>query len=229
MIVPYFSMWGSLRAPRSGLAVPLEIPEVVIDRLPVYYRLLSGLQSRGVTVVSSQELGEALGVTPAQIRKDFSYFGRFGKQGRGYSVDRLAEELRLILGLDRRWKVVLVGVGRLGHAIASYRGFEPQGFDIIATYDVNPGAQLPVDGIQVRDVARLEDDLTRDPVDIAIVAVPAQEAQAVIDRLVATGVTAILNYAPIAAQVPPHVEIRQIDPVLALQGMTYHLRRRARE
>ena len=209
--------------------MPLEIPEVVIDRLPVYFRLLSGLQARGIGVVSSQELGDALGVTPAQIRKDLSYFGRFGKQGRGYSVDRLAEELRLILGLDRRWKVVLVGAGRLGRAVASYRGFEPQGFDIIATYDVHPDAQSPINDLEVRDVARLEDDLRAHPVDIGIVAVPGTEAQAVIDRLVAGGVTAILNYAPIAAQVPPHVEVRQIDPVLALQGMTYHLRRRARD
>jgi redox-sensing transcriptional repressor len=207
--------------------VPLEIPEVVIDRLPVYFRLLSGLQQRGVTVVSSQELGDALGVTPAQIRKDLSYFGRFGKQGRGYSVDRLAEELRLILGLDRRWKVVLVGVGRLGRAIASYRGFDPQGFDIIATYDVNPEAQSTgIDDLEVRDVSRLDEDLAAEPIDIGIVAVPAAEAQAVIDRLVAGGVSAILNYAPIAAQVPAHVQVRQIDPVLALQGMTYHLRRR---
>jgi redox-sensing transcriptional repressor len=210
-------------------AVPLEIPEVVIDRLPVYFRLLSGLQARGIGVVSSQELGDALGVTPAQIRKDLSYFGRFGKQGRGYSVDRLAEELRLILGLDRRWKVVLVGAGRLGRAVASYRGFEPQGFDIIATYDVNPETQSPINDLEIRDVTRLEDDLRANPVDIGIVAVPGNEAQAVIDRLVAGGVTAILNYAPIAAQVPPHVEVRQIDPVLALQGMTYHLRRRARD
>lgn len=209
--------------------MPLEIPEVVIDRLPVYFRLLSGLQARGIGVVSSQELGDALGVTPAQIRKDLSYFGRFGKQGRGYSVDRLAEELRLILGLDRRWKVVLVGAGRLGRAVASYRGFEPQGFDIIATYDVNPDAQSPINDLEVRDVSRLEDDLRAHPVYIGIVAVPGNEAQAVIDRLVAGGVTAILNYAPIAAQVPPHVEVRQIDPVLALQGMTYHLRRRARD
>src|SRR4051794_3560857 len=112
----------------KGAAVPLEIPEVVIDRLPVYYRLLTTLQAKGVTVVSSQELGDALNVTPAQIRKDLSYFGRFGKQGRGSSVQRLIEELRTILGLARRWRMVLVGVGRLGTAIASYRGFEPQGF-----------------------------------------------------------------------------------------------------
>ncbi len=208
--------------------MPLEIPEVVIDRLPVYYRLLSRLQADGTAVVSSQELGLALGVTPAQIRKDLSYFGRFGKQGRGYSVQRLTEELRSLLGLKRRWKVVLVGVGRLGRAIASYRGFEPQGFDIVGTYDVNPEAVgSGADDIEVRSVADLQRDLTVGPVDIGIVAVPGTEAQAVIDVLVCAGVTAILNYAPIAAQVPANVEVRQIDPVLALQGMTYHLNRRA--
>ena len=227
MIVLHFSNLPE-GVPGGKQPLPLEIPEVVIDRLPVYYRLLSRLQADGTSVVSSQELGEALGVTPAQIRKDLSYFGRFGKQGRGYSVPRLAEELRLILGLDRRWRVVLIGVGRLGRAIASYRGFEPQGFDIVATYDVNPEATSSgIEDVEVRDVAQLERDLAENPVDIGIVAVPASDAQGVIDRLVRAGVTAVLNYAPIAAQVPPTVEVRQIDPVLALQGMTYHLNRRA--
>ncbi|HRC61760.1 MAG TPA: redox-sensing transcriptional repressor Rex [Dehalococcoidia bacterium] len=208
--------------------MPLEIPEVVIDRLPTYYRLLTNLQARGVAVVSSQELGEALNVTPAQIRKDLSYFGRFGKQGRGYSVQRLTDELRTILGLDQRWRMVLIGVGRLGTAIASYRGFEPQGFDIVGVYDVNPeavGTELGGE-LVVRNVADLARDLADDPVDIGIVAVPAGEAQAVVDVLVAAGIGAILSYAPTAAQVPAGVEVRQIDPVLSLQGMTYHLRRR---
>ena len=208
--------------------MPLDIPDVVIDRLPVYYRLLTRLESEGRTVVSSQELGAALNVTPAQIRKDLSYFGRFGKQGRGYSVPRLAEELRHILGLERRWRVVLVGVGRLGRAIASYRGFEPQGFDIVGAYDINPEAiGAGLDGLEVRNVDDLERDLACASVDIGIVAVPASEAQPVIDTLVRSGVRAILNYAPVAVQVPPEVEIRQIDPVLSLQGMTYHLRRRS--
>jgi redox-sensing transcriptional repressor len=212
----------------KGAAVPLEIPEVVIDRLPVYYRLLTTLQAKGLTVVSSQELGDALNVTPAQIRKDLSYFGRFGKQGRGYSVQRLTEELRTILGLDRRWRMVLVGVGRLGTAIASYRGFEPQGFDIVGVYDINPeavGTEVSGD-LVVRSVDELERDLEGGDVDIGIVAVPANEAQDVIDVLVRAGIGAILNYAPTGAQVPPDVEVRQIDPVLSLQGMTYYLRRR---
>ena len=207
--------------------MPLDIPEVVIDRLPVYYRLLSRMHDDGVMVVSSQELGDALGVTPAQIRKDLSYFGRFGKQGRGYSVHRLSEELRLILGLDRRWRMVLIGMGRLGQAIATYRGFEPQGFDLDGLYDADPAlVGSEVTGIEVRDVAHLEEDLKRRPADIGVVAVPATHAQDVIDKLVRGGVRAILNYAPIALQVPPEVEVRQVDPVLQLQSMTYHLRRR---
>ena len=206
--------------------MPLAIPEVVIARLPVYYRLLSRMHDEGRSVVSSRELGDALGVTPAQIRKDLSYFGRFGKQGRGYSVQRLTEELRLILGLDQRWKLVLVGIGRLGRAIASYRGFDPQGFDIVAVYDANPAVVgTPVEGHAVRDVRELEQDLRNTPADIGIVAVPAEHSQKVIDTLVRGGVRAILNYAPRAVQVPGGVELRQIDPVIAMQSMTYYLTR----
>jgi len=207
--------------------VPLEIPEVVIDRLPVYYRLLSRMRAAGETVVSSQELGEALGVTPAQIRKDLSYFGRFGKQGRGYSVERLVEELRTILGLDHGWRLVVVGMGRLGQAIASYQGFGAQGFTIAALYDADPNLiGQSVEGIEVRDVRHLESDLRELEVDVGVVAVPVDHAQGVIDSMVRAGIRAVLNYAPMAAQVPPEVEVRQVDPVLQLQSMTYHLTRR---
>lgn len=205
--------------------MPLDIPEVVIDRLPVYYRLLARLQREGTTVISSQELGDHLGVTPAQIRKDLSYFGRFGKQGRGYSVERLIEELRLILGLDRSWRMVLVGVGQLGRAIASYRGFAPAGFELVAAYDAHPDTVRIEDGPVVRPIGQLPTDLRAEPVDIGIVAVPANEAQDVIDTLVAGGVQAILNYAPRTVQVPANVHVRRIDPVVALQSMTYHLSR----
>jgi redox-sensing transcriptional repressor len=205
---------------------PLDIPEVVIDRLPVYYRLLSRMRAEGETVVSSHELGEALGITPAQIRKDLSYFGRFGKQGRGYSVDRLAEELSQILGLTRRWNLVLVGMGRLGQAIASYRGFDTQRMTIVATFDADPSiVGTEVHGLAVRDVRNLERDLRDLQIDIGVVAVPAEQAQAVIEQLVRAGIKAILNYAPAAVQVPAGVEVRQVDPVLQLQSMTYHLTR----
>jgi redox-sensing transcriptional repressor len=203
---------------------PLDIPEVVIDRLPVYYRLLLRMRENGQTVVSSHDLGEALGVTPAQIRKDLSYFGRFGKQGRGYSVERLATELRGILGLERTWNLVLVGMGRLGQAIAAYRGFDNEGFEIVATFDSDPAIiGTSVHGHLVRDVRTLDEDLRARDADIGVVAVPAQHAQEVIDGLVRAGIRSILNYAPLAAQVPVGVEVRQVDPVLQLQSMTYHL------
>ena len=209
--------------------MPLEIPDVVIDRLPVYYRWLRRMQDGGAVTVSSQELGDALDVTPAQIRKDLSYFGRFGKQGRGYSVERLVEELRLILGLNRRWRMVLVGAGRLGRAIASYQGFEPQGFDIVAACDANPEIIGTVLGrTVVRDVREVESILRADPVDIGIVAVPGEAAQEVIDTLVRAGVRSILNYAPTTVQVPPEVQLRRIDPLLSLQSMTYHMSREER-
>lgn len=206
--------------------MPLEIPEVVISRLPIYYRLLSRLKVEGRAVVSSQELGDALGVTPAQIRKDLSYFGRFGKQGRGYSVQRLIEELRQILGLERRWKMVLVGIGQLGRAIVSYDGFAPQGFEITSLYDADPQTiGTVVSGLTVRDAKQLETDLITEPPEIGVVAVPADHAQDVIDALVRSGVRAILNYAPRAVQVPPHIRLQQIDPVISLQSITYHLTR----
>jgi redox-sensing transcriptional repressor len=203
----------------------VQIPPVVIDRLPLYARALASLENQGREVVSSQELGALLGVTPAQIRKDLSYFGRFGKQGRGYNVLKLLEELRRILGLNRQWRMVLVGTGRLGRAILGYQGFSPQGFRIVEAFDSDREMiGTRVDGLVVHDTARLETVLADTKVDIGIVAVPAETAQSVIDALVRCGVRAILNYAPIAAQVPKSVQIRRVDPVLALQGMTYYLK-----
>jgi len=204
----------------------LEIPEVVINRLPVYARALAALAMDGETVVSSQTLGERLDVTPAQIRKDLSYFGRFGKQGRGYNVLGLLAKLREILGLDRKWRVALVGVGRLGQAIAEYGGFEPQGFQIVAVFDSDPAAiGTTVKDVVVRDSADLDTFLRQNPVDIGVVAVPGHAAQQVVDRLVSAGIRAILNYAPMTPHVPAEVAVRNIDPVLAMQSMTFYIKR----
>jgi len=203
----------------------MEIPPVVIDRLPLYTRALSALEAEGREVVSSQELGTRLGVTPAQIRKDLSYFGRFGKQGRGYNVRKLLDELQRILGLDRQWRMALVGVGKLGRAILGYEGFAPQGFRIVQAFDTDPsrvGEQ--VNSLTIRSADELEPVLSANPVDVGIVAVPAEIAQNVINTLVKCGVRAILNYAPIAAQVPRGVHLKRIEPVLALQSMTYYLK-----
>ncbi|OAI42541.1 redox-sensing transcriptional repressor Rex [bacterium SCGC AG-212-C10] len=203
----------------------LEIPEVVINRLPVYARALAALAEDGETVVSSQTLGERLDVTPAQIRKDLSYFGRFGKQGRGYNVRSLLEKLREILGLDRQWKVCVVGVGRLGQAIVEYGGFGPQGFHIVAAFDSDPAlVGSVIGGVCVHHADEMDDILTRITADIGVVSVPGTAAQGVVDRLVKAGIRAILNYAPVMTHVPPGVTIRHIDPVLAMQSMTFYLK-----
>ena len=205
--------------------MPIDIPAVVIDRLPLYARALAELEARERDVVSSQELGSLLGVTPAQIRKDLSYFGRFGKQGRGYNIRRLAQQLQQILGLDRQWSMILVGVGHLGLAILAYGGFQPQGFIVVGAFDADPyliGRKL--NGITIRSVAELGEYLKGRHVDIGIVAVPASAAPSIVETLIAGGVRSILNYAPVAMQVPPHVQIRNIDPVMALQSMTFYLK-----
>jgi redox-sensing transcriptional repressor len=205
----------------------LEIPEVVINRLPVYARALAALAEAGETVVSSQALGEALDVTPAQIRKDLSYFGRFGKQGRGYNVHGLLTKLQEILGLDRQWRVCVVGVGRLGQAIVEYGGFEPQGFQIVAAFDADRGrVGSKIGGLTVRDTSELDEFLESNKVDIGVVAVPAHAAQEVVDKLVKLGIRAILNYAPMTAHVSKDVTIRHIDPVIAMQSMTFYIKRR---
>jgi redox-sensing transcriptional repressor len=211
------------RDPKTGQVS--KIPDVVIDRLPLYARCLALLQSRGQEVVSSTDLSRLSRVTPAQIRKDLSYFGRFGKQGRGYDVGQLLTELWRILGLSRQWRMALVGVGKVGRAILEYGGFASQGFQVVQAFDVDHrivGQRLGP--VTIRHVSELEQTLLEDPVDIGIVAVPAVEAQAVVDALVRCGVKAILNYAPLCPRRPPDVELRQIDPVLALQGMTFHLK-----
>ena len=205
--------------------MPIEIPAVVIDRLPVYARALNALESQGRDVVSSQELGIILGVTPAQIRKDLSYFGRFGKQGRGYNVQRLALELRQILGLDRQWSMILIGVGHLGQAILTYDGFQPQGFIIVDAFDADERIiGTKVGGVDVRPISSLKEYLAQRQVDIGIVAVPAAAAGGIIGDLIAGGVRSILNYAPTAVPVPERIQIKNIDPVLALQSMTFYLK-----
>ncbi len=201
-----------------------QVPEVVVLRLPLYVRALTQMSEDGTNVISSQQLGSRLQMTPAQIRKDLSYFGRFGKQGRGYNVEFLLSELGQILGLNRQWPACLVGVGRLGRAIINYPGFAPEGFHIVAAFD-SDHEQIgdTVGGLKVMPMAQLRDTLEREEIAIAIVAVPAQEAQSVIDDLVENDVRGILNYAPVAPQVPMDVVLRNIDPVLSLQSMTYYL------
>ncbi|MDA1189981.1 MAG: redox-sensing transcriptional repressor Rex [Chloroflexi bacterium] len=206
--------------------ITVQVPEVVVLRLPLYVRALTQLADDGIEVVSSQQLGRRLQMTPAQIRKDLSYFGRFGKQGRGYKVEFLMRELGQILGLDRRWNTCLVGVGRLGRAIINYPGFAPEGFNILAALDSDlTQINTPVgDHLIVQPMGNLGAEIRRHEIVIAIVAVPAAQTQTVIDELVKSDIKGILNYAPVAPQVPMNVVLRNIDPVLSLQSMTYYLR-----
>jgi redox-sensing transcriptional repressor len=199
------------------------IPDIVIRRLPIYLRTLDALQARGVTSINSEELADSIGVTAAQIRRDLSYFGKFGKQGKGYDVRLLTGEIHHILQLDRPWNVALVGYGNLGQAIVHYGGFVPTSFNIAAIFDRNETVGLEVNGLDVRDVRDVTPVVAELGIKIGIIAVPEMSAQLVAEQLIAGGVTAILNYAPVSIKAPAEVMIREIDPIGAMQSMTYYI------
>jgi len=203
-----------------------QIPDVVISRLPRYVRGLTQLQENGIEYVNSHDLGIRFGITSARIRKDLSYFGRLGTQGRGYNVNILLEELRQILGLERQWHMAVVGVGRLGKALMDYRGFVTRGFRIVAAFDQDTSIiGRKIGGVSITDIKDLKRVVVEENVDIGIVAVPASDCQEVINKLISSGVKSILNYAPICVQAPDGIHLQGIDPVLALQSMTYYLNR----
>lgn len=200
------------------------VPDIVVGRLPIYLRALSYLLDQGQEITASKELARWLGISSAQIRKDLSHFGEFGKQGMGYDVAHLRDQLGRILQVDREWKVALVGAGDLGHAIAHYGGFEGRGFRIVCVFDNNRqkiGRNLG--RFMICDMTTLRSQVEELDIQVAIVAVPAGAAQAVVDDLVKAGIRAILNYAPITVTVPPGVRVQYIDPVVRLQHMTYYL------
>jgi redox-sensing transcriptional repressor len=200
------------------------IPDIVIRRLPIYARSLQHMADDGVETVSSSDLGTRLGVSAAQIRRDLSYFGEFGKQGKGYNVNYLLAEVQKILGLGRDWPIALVGLGHLGRALLHYDELRERGFCIDALFDHNPNkVGEKIGGLTIQSMDRLRSVLTTKNIRMAIIAVPAQGAQDVADALVDAGILAILNYSPITVQVPPPVKLRQIDPIVALQSMTYYL------
>ncbi len=182
---------------------------------------------RGLSTISSEELAKRGGTTSAQVRKDLSFFGSFGKRGLGYSVPELAVRLREILGLGKEWRVVIVGAGKIGAALAQYRGFRQRGFNILAAYDNNPdkiGRKL--EGIAVRDISLLEKDLHREKPDIVVLTVPADEAQVVLDRVVKAGVKAILNFAPTQLQAPADVTVKTVNMAMELEGLSFALTNR---
>jgi redox-sensing transcriptional repressor len=200
-----------------------------VGRLSIYLRVLSELDGLGADTVSSEELASRCGTTAAQVRKDLSFFGTFGKRGRGYAVEELISALRSILGLERRYRVALIGAGRIGVALLGYRDFQQQGFHIEAVFDADPkkvGQQWGT--TTVRSDAELEAALAAEGIDIVILAVPAEAAQPVLDRVVAAGVRAILNFAPTKLQVPEGVALKNVNMALELEGLSFELARESR-
>jgi redox-sensing transcriptional repressor len=202
------------------------IPDIVVGRLPVYLRALTFLIAEGRQITSSQELGDRLGISSAQIRKDLSHFGEFGKQGTGYDINFLYDQLRQILKVSRMWDVVLVGAGNLGKAIADYGGFAGKGFVIKAIFDIDPakvGKPMGIDHLTVQPISELAETIRTRGIVVGIIATPAEEASAVARTMIEADVKAILNYAPITLTVPSNVRVQYIDPVVGLQRMTYYL------
>lgn len=199
-----------------------KVPRIVVQRLPLYLRVLSTLEEKAQ--ITSEELGEMLAISSAQIRKDLSCFGGFGKQGTGYDVGYLRQKLREILKVDREWGMVLVGVGDLGRAIARYGGFKKEGFHVVAAFDDDPRKiGKKVGGLEIMDVAFMPEFVKGMGLRVGIIAVPASSAQKVARGMVHSGIKAILNYAPVALTVPEGVQVYQIDPLVGLQSMTHYL------
>ncbi|MEO5567375.1 MAG: redox-sensing transcriptional repressor Rex [Gemmatimonadaceae bacterium] len=203
------------------------IADSTVRRLSAYLRFLEDFEGRGLTTISSEELAKRGGTTSAQVRKDLSFFGSFGKRGLGYSVPELMKELREILGLGREWRVVIIGAGKIGAALAQYRGFRQRGFVILRAYDSNPAkiGQV-VEGMDVSDIVQLEKDFARDVPDIVVLTVPAEAAQSILDRVVKGGVKAVLNFAPTQLQAPADVTVKTVNMAMELESLSFALTNR---
>jgi redox-sensing transcriptional repressor len=200
------------------------IPDIVVGRLPMYLRSLQRMAREGRQVTSSQEIGERLRISAAQIRKDLSQFGEFGKQGTGYNIPFLIEQIQKILHVDRDWETAVIGAGDIGSALVRYRGFANRGFKVKMVFDNDPDIiGVQINDIVVRDVNQLVDEIRAAGIKVAMIAVPAPQAQDVANQLIKAGVQAILNYAPISLNVPQGIHVQQIDPSIDLQRMTYYL------
>jgi redox-sensing transcriptional repressor len=208
--------------------MPLKrIADSTVRRLSLYLRFLEEFENAGLTTVSSEELAARGGTTSAQVRKDLSFFGSFGKRGLGYQVGELTQRMRRILGLERDWRVVIIGVGKIGAALAQYEGFRQRGFRVVGLYDSDStkiGREMY--DLYVRSVDALADDNREQPVDIAVIAVPAPAAQRVVDQVVAAGITGIMSFAPIQLHVPSDVTLNTVNMAMELERLSYALSNR---
>lgn len=210
-----------------GLTMALDLPPATVARLPGYLRELNLLSRSGVEVISSGALAEALGVTPAQLRKDLSHLGSYGTRGVGYDVAVLQAQIGREMGSAHEWPVVIVGIGNLGRALAGYSGFSSRGFRIVALVDPDPALiGTEINGIEITDLSDLEAVVARTKAVIAVLATPAEAAQTVVDRLVYHGVTSILNFAATVLAVPDGVTVRKVDLGQELQILAYHEQRK---
>lgn len=201
-----------------------KIPEATVGRLTAYSRFLKEAEEKGISTVSSQQIAKATGVTPAQVRKDLAYFGEFGTRGVGYNPRELYNYIMKILGLDRRWPVIIIGAGRLGAALAMYKGFAERGFDIVGIFDIDPekiGSKIGE--IEIRPLEELKEKVQKCPVKLGIVAVPAASAQQVVDYMVESGIRGIINFAPVNVSVPEGVVLRRVDLASQLEYLTFRL------
>jgi redox-sensing transcriptional repressor len=200
------------------------IAESTVRRLSMYLRYLEDLDTRGQQTASSDELAQLCGTTPAQVRKDLSFFGSFGKRGLGYPVHELTDQLRGILGLEHEWRVVIIGAGKIGAALANYRGFLQRGFRVVGVYDNSPEKiGQPWNGNVVRPMTELVQDVKREEALIAVLAIPAEGAQEVVDVVIDAGIRAILNFAPAQITVPPHVSLKSVNMAMELEGLSFAL------
>jgi redox-sensing transcriptional repressor len=204
------------------------IAESTVRRLSIYLSFLEEIEAEGVLTTSSDDLAKLGGTTSAQVRKDLSFFGSFGKRGLGYSVPELAAALRDILGLGKQWRVCIVGAGKIGAALARYAGFSERGFMVTGLYDADP-AKIGhrSGGVTVHDTDELEQDIEAGKYDIAVITVPADSAQQIVDRLVRAGMKAILSFAPTQVTVPDDVELRTVNMAMELEGLTFALTNRS--
>jgi redox-sensing transcriptional repressor len=202
-----------------------QISELTTNRLSVYLRCLNTLEAAGVRTISSKALAEQFHLNAAQIRKDLAYFGEFGIRGVGYYVKELKRHLRQILGLERRVRVAIMGAGNLGLALADYPGFRVEGFEIAALFDTERTkiGRRSRTGVRINNIDDLRTIVKRDKIGIAVIAVPAESAQPVVDAVVEAGIKAILNFSPGALTVPPEVKLKSVDLTVSLESLSFFL------